>query len=82
MSKRNWALKGLLCIAAALLAWNLLAGGRPADAAGKREEGPVGTYQIATYSLPPTDTRPNWIIGYYIVDTRTGDVEREEDSIW
>lgn len=53
-----------------------------ARAAPKRPEGPPGTYQITAYTVPPTDTRPNWVVGYFLVDTRTGEVSKEEQNVW
>lgn len=79
--KADVVTKVLLSVIALLLGLNaVFAGARPAAAA--RDEGPVGTYQISSYVVPPTDTRPNYIRGYFIVDTRTGDVDFEEKTVW
>jgi len=73
--------KALLAVVAALLMLNLLkSSGTPAKA--DPPEGPVGTYQIASYTMPPTDTRPNYLRGYFLLDTRTGKVEVKEEKVW
>ncbi|MBP7559508.1 MAG: hypothetical protein KBA64_03425 [Armatimonadetes bacterium] len=79
--KPDLMMKLLLAAVGLLLGLNLVAStAGPALAA--RDEGPVGTYQISSYVVPPTDTRPNYIRGYFIVDTRTGEVDYEEKTVW
>ncbi|MBD3174641.1 MAG: hypothetical protein GF320_05650 [Armatimonadia bacterium] len=79
--KPDLTMKLLLGAIAVLLGLNLLTS-TASPAMADRDEGPIGTYQISSYVVPPTDTRPNYMRGYYIVDTRTGEVEYEEDTVW
>jgi len=79
--KSDLVTKALLAVVAALLMFNLLKGsGMPAQA--EPPEGPVGAYQISAYTMPPTDTRPNYLRGYLLLDTRTGKVEVKEEKVW
>jgi hypothetical protein len=83
MPNRGLVVRALVALAIGLVAFGLVRWGvGTAQADPKRPEGPVGTYQISSYSIPPTNTRPNWVLGYFLVDTRTGEVTREEQNIW
>lgn len=83
MSNRGLLARVLLALALGLVTLGVARWGvGAAQAEPKRPEGPVGTYQISGYSIPPTNTRPNWVLGYFLVDTRTGEVTREEQNIW
>ncbi len=83
MTRHGKLVRALVALAVAVVAFvGIRWGMGAAQAAPKHPEGPVGTYQVSTYVIPPTDTRPNWVLGYFLVDTRTGEVSREEQNVW
>jgi hypothetical protein len=83
VATRNWIVRASLVAVAALAGLALLRWvSAPAQAEPKHPEGPVGTYQISSYVIEPTSTRANWVVGYYMVDTRTGEVTQEERNVW
>ena len=79
--KADLITKLLLAIVALLLGIQVVRAGAT-RAQAEDTAGPPGSYQVSAYVVPPTDTRPHYVRGYFVVDTRTGQVDRKEENVW